>query len=99
MRRSIALVLMLGFALTLPVAPAFADDQAISQASAQFPALAGLDGAALVPMTDEQLVAVEGMARICIVCVNAARVRQTNASAFTVFSTQVNAAHVSQRIN
>jgi hypothetical protein len=99
MRRFIALSLMLGLALSLPIAPAFADDQAISQASAQFPALAGLDGGALVPMTDEQLAAVEGMGDVCIVCVNAARIRQTNVSVFSAFTSQLNAASVSQRIN
>jgi hypothetical protein len=99
MRRSIALVLMLGFALSLPVVPAFADDEVISQASGQFPALAGLN-AALVPMTDEQLAAVEGMGTVCFICINVALIKQTNVSVFSFKGvTQTNAAAVSQSIN
>jgi hypothetical protein len=73
MRRLIALALVLGFSLALPIVPAVADDQ-------QFRALAGM--AAPVPMTDEQLAAVEGEG-FCVLsaCVNAAVITQTNAAA------------------
>jgi hypothetical protein len=80
MRRLIALALVLGFSLALPIGPAFADDQSIGQTPAQFRALAGM--AAPVPMTDEQLAAVEGEG-FCVLsaCVNAAVITQTNAAA------------------
>ena len=95
MRRVIALALVLGFSFAVP---AFADDQT----PAQFRALAGvLDGnrAAPVPMTDEQLAAVEGEG-FCLICVNSASVGQVNANS-SLFSRvrQTNVAVVKQSIN
>ena len=95
MRRFIALALVLGFSVAVP---AFADDQT----PAQFRALAGvLDGnrAAPVPMTDEQLAAVEGEG-ICVVCVNSVQIGQANLN-YSAFSKvkQTNVAVVRQSIN
>jgi hypothetical protein len=101
MRRFIALALVLGFALVLPIGPAFADDLSIGQAPAQFHALTGLlDGkrVAPVPMTDEQLAAVEGMA-FCFACVNSAHIHQANVSVLSLGVYQSNVALVGQSIN
>jgi hypothetical protein len=99
MRRLIALALVLGFSLALPIGPAFADDQSIGQTPAQFRALAGM--AAPVPMTDEQLAAVEGEG-FCAgsLCVNAAVIGQANLNG-SVWSKvrQTNVAVVRQSIN
>jgi hypothetical protein len=104
MRRFIALALVLGFALALPIAPAFADDRSIGQAPAQFHALAGLlDGkrATPIPMTNEQLAAVEGMGfAVCTFCANSAWVGQVNVNTSKFGRVkQSNSAFVYQRIN
>jgi hypothetical protein len=102
MKRFIALALVLGFALALPIVPAFADDRSIGQAPAQFHAMAGLlDGkrTAPIPMTNEQLAAVEGMG-FCTFCSNSALIGQANlnSSAFSAVW-QRNSALVFQSIN
>ena len=89
MRRFMALGSLLVFALDLSIVPVSADDLSIGQAPARFYALTGLlDGkrAAPVPMTDEQLAAVEGMASnfVSITCVNGACTTQQNSSAPSV---------------
>jgi hypothetical protein len=86
MRRFMALGSLLGFVLGLSIVPASAGDLSPGEALVQFHALAGLlDGrrAAPVPMTDEQLAAVEGMASnfLSIVCVNGACTTQSSSSA------------------
>jgi hypothetical protein len=102
MKRFIALALVLGFALALPIVPAFADDRSIGQAPAQFHALAGLlDGkqAAPIQMTNEQLAAVEGMG-FCAYCANTALIVQANRNTSAFGSVrQRNSALVFQRIN
>src|SRR5262245_32160728 len=85
MRRLTALGSVLGFVLGLAIGPAFADDLSIGPVPAPFHAMAGLrEGkeATPVPLTDEQLAAVEGMAFnvVSIVCVNGACTTQTNSS-------------------
>ena len=85
--------------LSVPVAPAFAGDLAVGQGPAQFAALAGLPDARsveLTAMTDEQLSAVEGTAFFCVVCINAARIRQANVSVFSINTLQSNTALVFQ---
>ena len=89
MRRFMALGSLLGFALGLSIASASADELSIGQAPARFHAFAGLlDGkrAAPIPMTDEQLAAVEGMASnfVSITCINGACTSQSNSSASSV---------------
>jgi hypothetical protein len=89
MRRFMGLGSLLVFALGLSIVPVSADDLSIDQAPKRFHALAGLlDGkrAAPVPMTDEQLAAVEGMASnfVSITCVNGACTSQPNSSAPSV---------------
>ena len=99
MKRLIALALVLGCSLALPIGPAAADDQSIGQTPAQFRALAGM--AAPVAMTDEQLAAVEGEgACVFSACVNAAIIGQANVntSAFSKVR-QTNVAKVWQSIN
>jgi hypothetical protein len=102
MKRFIALALVLGFALALPIVPAFADDRSIGQAPAQFHALAGLlDGkqAAPIQMTNEQLAAVEGMG-FCAYCANTALIVQANRNTSAFGSVrQRNSALVFQSIN
>jgi len=88
------------FAFTVPVVPASASDLAIGQEPAQFQALSSLPDSRrdqLAAMTDDELAAVEGAAFFCVVCINAARVRQTNASVFSANILQSNAALVAQR--
>jgi hypothetical protein len=47
-------------------------------------------------MQSEELVAVEGEAGFCVVCINAARVTQVNASLLSLANTQTNLAVVAQ---
>jgi hypothetical protein len=88
MKTFMALGSLLGFALGLSIVPASAGDVSIPPAPAQFHALARLlDGKpAPVPMTDEQLAAVEGMASnfVSITCINGACTSQSNSSAPSV---------------
>jgi hypothetical protein len=95
MSRFMALGSLLAFALGLSIVSVSADELSIGQAPAQFHALAGLlDGkrAAPVPMTDEQLAAVEGMASnfVSITCVNGACTTQPNSSAPSVGMLPIN---------
>jgi hypothetical protein len=97
---AIAMVVLVTFAV--PVVPAFAGEQAIGQQPADFQALSSLPTARrteLAAMTDDQLAAVEGAADFCLVCINAARVSQTNVSVFSGFVRQSNGALVYQSIN
>jgi len=64
-----------------------------------FSELAAADQAALTPMTDGQLGAIQGAFDLCVICVNAARVSQTNAALVNVYSTQANLSAVGQSIN
>jgi hypothetical protein len=87
-------------AFSVPLAPAFAGELSVGQGPAQFRALSALPDVRrveLAAMTDEQLSAVEGTAFFCVVCVNAARIRQTNVSVFSINTLQGNTAVVSQR--
>jgi hypothetical protein len=81
-------------AFSVPIAPAFADELAVGQEAVQFRALAALPGE-LTALTDEQLSAVEGTA-LFFLGINAARIRQTNVNAFSVFTSQSNTALVLQ---
>ena len=85
---------------SVPVAPAFAGELSVGQGPAQFQALSGLPDARrveLAAMTDEQLAAVEGTAFFCSVCINAARIRQTNVAVKSFATFQSNTALVFQR--
>lgn len=101
--KTLGIALVLFLALALPSVPALAGDRpVVNNGSTTFPALTRMPAetrANLVPMTDEQLASVEGERAICIVCVNAARVRQTNHSYGTGFNHQLNAAAVVQSNN
>jgi hypothetical protein len=86
--------------LSVPIAPALASELSVSQAPTEFQALSRLPDARrveLTAMTDEQLSAVEGSAVFCVVCINAARVRQSNRAAFTINTLQSNGSLVFQR--
>jgi hypothetical protein len=88
------------FAFSVPVVPAFASDLMLGQESAPFHALSGLPDARrnqLAAMTDDQLAAVEGAAFYCVVCINAARIKQSNTSIFSYNTYQSNAALVFQK--
>jgi hypothetical protein len=97
----IALVLFL--ALALQSVPALAGDRpVVNNGSTTFQALSKMPGETrtnLVPMTDEQLASVEGERSFCFVCLNSARVTQTNRSILTVGNTQSNLALVIQSNN
>jgi hypothetical protein len=87
------------FAFTVPVVPAFASDLTIGQGPAQFHALSSLPDSRrdqLSAMRDDELVAVEGAAFFCVVCINAAGVKQTNVSVFSANLLQANATLVAQ---
>ena len=88
------IALVLFFALALQSAPALAGDSSVvNSGSPTFHALSKMPAetrAHLVPMQNEQLVAVEGEALFCVVCINAARIRQTNFSVLSLGNTQTN---------
>jgi hypothetical protein len=90
----IAIGLALALACALSIAPASADDtfQAFSSMST-------LEQASITPLSDEQLASVEGMAQVCIVCVQRARIKQVNYANNAAFFNQVNSAGISQSIN
>jgi hypothetical protein len=103
MRKALAVVVLgLMAVFSVPFAPAFAGDLSVGPEAAGFQALSGLPDARraeLTGMTDEQLSAVEGMfLDTCVVCIQAARVRQVNVNE-SVFgsSTQINSAVVVQK--
>jgi hypothetical protein len=86
--------------LSVPIAPALASELSIGQAPDGFQALSRLPDARrveLTAMTDEQLSAVEGSAFFCTVCINAARIRQSNRAVFSLNTLQSNTALVFQR--
>jgi hypothetical protein len=91
----IAIGLALALALALSSAPAIAGDT--FQAFSSLPAL---EQASLTPLPDEQLASIEGMrAEVCVVCINRARIRQTNVAFGTFLAIQSNSAYVSQQNN
>jgi len=98
---SLGMVVVLSvFVLAVPVRAG--DGASVTQEPATFYALSELaaaDQAALTPMTDGQLGAIQGAFDLCVVCVNAARVSQTNAALVNVYSTQANLSAVGQSIN
>jgi hypothetical protein len=98
MKKMLALGMIVIVAVfSVPVAPAFAGEPSVGQGAVQFRALSTLPGE-LTALTDEQLSAVEGNGG-CFVCINAARIRQTNVAAFSTFTWQSNTALVAQSNN
>jgi len=86
----------------VPIMPAVAEEPSVAPAATEFQALSRLPDARrveLTVMTDEKLSAVEGQAwfNACFVCVNAARVDQTNATALSINTLQSNVAFIHQR--
>jgi hypothetical protein len=79
------------------VAPAFADELSAGQEALQFRALLALPGE-VAALTDEQLSAVEGTG-VCVVCLNFAKIRQTNVAVGSIYTFQGNSASVWQRNN
>jgi hypothetical protein len=85
----------------VPIMPAVAEEPAVGPAT-EFQALSRLPDARrveLTVMTDEKLSAVEGARDICVVCVNAATIRQKNVAVFSIDTLQQNVATVRQRNN
>jgi hypothetical protein len=98
-RKVAGIALVLFLALALQSVPALAGDEPVVNTSSTFHALSKLTvetRASLVPMQSEELVAVEGEAGFCVVCINAARVTQVNASLLSLANTQTNLAVVAQ---
>jgi hypothetical protein len=99
LKKFFAIVMVAIFAFSVPVVQAFATEPTVGQVPAQFHALSNLPDARqgeLPAMTDEQLAVIEGAAFFCVVCINAARVNQTNVSAFSFGTFQSNGAIVVQ---
>jgi hypothetical protein len=101
MKRMLALgMIVIVVAFSVPVVPAFAGELSVAQGAPAFLALSALPDVRrgeLAALTDEQLSAVEGTAFFCVVCVNSARIRQKNVSAFSFGTLQSNSAFVIQR--
>jgi hypothetical protein len=98
-KKVFAIAMVALFALSVPVAPAFASDLTIGQEPAQFQALSKLPDSRrnqLAAMTDGELAAVEGAAFFCVVCINAARVGQANVSVLSLGVWQSNGSIVAQ---
>jgi hypothetical protein len=86
--------MVMAFFLVLAVVPAMAADQAgsdrepvtsqaLDQAPLTFQALSTLPATereALTPLTDTELAVIEGSSDVCIICLNAALIPQTNAA-------------------
>ena len=86
----------------VPIMPAVAEEPSVAPAATEFQALSRLPDARrveLTVMTDEKLSAVEGARDICVVCVNAATIRQKNVAVFSIDTLQQNVATVRQRNN
>jgi hypothetical protein len=99
-KKLFALGMVALFALSVPVAPAFASEPTIGQQPAEFQALSNLPDSRrdqLATMTDEQLAAVEGAAFFCVVCINSATIKQSNKAVFSYNTWQSNGAVVYQR--
>ena len=81
---ALGIALLLFLALALQSVPALAGDSpVVNNGSPTFHALSTMPEetrVSLVSMPNEQLASVEGEAVFCFVCVNSARIRQTNAS-------------------
>jgi hypothetical protein len=101
MKKMLALgMIVIVAAFSVPVVPAFAGELSLAQGATAFLALSALPDVRrgeLAALTDEQLSAVEGTAFFCVVCLNSARIRQTNVSAFSFSTFQSNSALVIQR--
>jgi hypothetical protein len=99
-RKVAGIALVLFLALALQSVPVLAGDEPVVNAgSTTFHAFSKMTvetRASLVPMQSDQLVSVEGEAGFCVVCINAARVTQVNASLLSLANTQTNLAVVAQ---
>jgi hypothetical protein len=98
-KKLLAIGMVALFAFAVPVVPAFASDLTIGQEPAQFQALSSLTDARrdqLAAMSDDELAAVAGAAFFCVVCINAAKVKQTNVSVFSFHTFQSNGSLVYQ---
>jgi hypothetical protein len=89
------IALLLSFAVGLQSVPALAADErpVANDGTPTFQAFSKMSAETrsnLVEMRSEQLVSVEGEAGFCVVCVNAGRIGQTNASILTLGNTQTN---------